>query len=58
MINSRLREGEKTMFTHAIHQIFGSQTMIVVGAGFIVWSAILVGMMFDGSATSIIGVTF
>ena len=58
VIMSNLVKGEKIMFTHALHEIFGSKTMFVVGGGFVVWGAILVGMTFNTGASSIVNIAF
>ena len=55
---SNLVKGEKAMFTHALHEIFGSKTMFVVGGGFVVWGVILVGMTFNTGASSIVSIAF
>ena len=58
VIMSNLMKGEKAMFTHSLHEIFGSKTMFVVGGGFAVWAIILVGMTFNTSAISIVNIAF
>jgi hypothetical protein len=58
MIMSILAEGEKTMITHAFHEIFLSKPMFVAAGGFIVWGAILVAMLFDPGTTSIGNISF
>jgi hypothetical protein len=46
------------MFSHALHEIFGSKTMFVVGGGFVVWGAILFGMMAHEGTATVVSVAF